>query len=172
MLEEEIVRLGAFEKGDFTLTSGRKSNFYIDLRIAITKPDFLEKVAVDMSQRLGFCKRIAAVELGAVPLAAALSLETGIPYLMVRKTRKEHGAGKTVEGDLEAGEKVFFVEDTVTTGGTLIRGIEAVRELGGVVDTALVIVDREEGAKENLAAIGVNLLSLASIDRLKELAGV
>ncbi len=171
ILEEEIVQLGAFKTGEFTLTSGRKSDYYIDLRVAITKPAFLTKVAKAMSQHLGDCEQVAGVELGAVPIAAAVSQECGIPYLMVRKERKDHGAENLIEGELTPGEKVLFVEDTVTTAGSLVKAIGAVREAGGEVETAIVIVDREEGAGENLAAIGVNLISLASIGRLKELAG-
>jgi len=172
MLEEEIARSGALTKGDFTLASGQKSNYYIDLRIALTKPHFLESVAVAMSKRIGNCKRIAGVELGAIPIAAAVSLETGLPFIMVRKYRKSHGAGKLIEGELEEGDQVLLVEDTVTSGGTLITAIEAIREKGGIVKTALVVVDRKEGGKENLAKVNVNMITLADIEVLKELAGV
>ncbi len=170
MLEEEIVDAGAFKLGDFTLTSGRKSDYYVDLRAVITKPKLLKKVALEMSKHAAGADKIAGVELGAVPIAAALSLETDIPYLMIRKHRKGHGAGNIVEGGLAEGEKVLFVEDTVTTAGSLIRAIAAVREHGGLVDKAIVIVDREEGAREALEGIGVELISLASIGRLKEIA--
>ncbi len=171
MLEEEIVDAGAFKLGDFTLASGRKSDYYVDLRVVITQPKFLKKVARAMSSYIGDAEKIAGVELGAVPIAAALSLEIDIPYLMIRKHRKGHGIGNIVEGGLAAGEKVLFVEDTVTTAGSLIRAIAAVREHRGLVDKAIVIVDREEGAREALAGIDVELISLASIDKLKELAG-
>jgi orotate phosphoribosyltransferase len=167
MLEEEIVKAGAFKLGDFTLASGRKSDYYVDLRSVTTMPDLLAKVAKVMASHVGKCDRIAGVELGAVPIAVALSLETRIPFLMVRKQKKDHGAGKLVEGDLRPGQKVVFVEDTVTTAGSLIKAIEAVRELGGVVEKAIVIVDREEGARENLTAIGVGMVSVASIGRLR-----
>ena len=167
MLEEEIVNAGAFKLGNFTLASGRKSDYYVDLRAVTTNPEPLKKVAVAMAEHVSGCQKIAGVELGAIPIATALSLETGIPFLMVRKQKKDHGAGKLVEGALAAGEKVLFVEDTVTTAGSLIKAINAVRELGGLVDTAIVIVDREEGAREALAAIDVKLISLASIEKLR-----
>lgn len=166
-MEEDIVKAGAFKLGDFTLASGRKSDYYVDLRTVTTDPVFLAKVAKAMAPHIGKCDRIAGVELGAVPIATALSLETGIPFLMVRKQRKDHGAGKLVEGDLKPGHRVVFVEDTVTTAGSLIKAIGAVRELGGVVERAIVIVDREEGARENLAGIGVGMASVASIGRLR-----
>lgn len=168
MLEEEIIRAGAFKLGDFTLASGRKSDYYVDLRSVTTRPELLGKVAKAMAKHTGKPDKIAGVELGAIPIATALSLETGIPFLMVRKQKKDHGAGKLVEGDLKPGEKVLFVEDTVTTAGSLIKAIEAVRELGGVVEKALVIVDREEGAMKNLAAIRVEMVSIASIAKLRE----
>ena len=170
MLEEEIVKTGAFKLGEFTLASGKRSDYYVDLRVAITRPDFLRSVANAMSQHAEGCDRIAGIELGAVPIATALSLETGKPFLMVRKGVKDHGTGKLVEGELVNGERVLFVEDTTTTAGSLIRGIEAVRELGSIVEKAVVVVDREEGARENLAEVGVELISLASIGNLRELA--
>lgn len=172
MLEEEIIESGAFRTGEFTLASGRTSDYYIDLRVAITKPDFLKKVVLSINPLVRDHDRIAGVELSAVPIATAVSLETGIPYLMVRKGKKGHGTERLVEGELASGDKVLFVEDTVTTAGSLIDAIKAVRDAGGEVDSAVVIVDREEGAAENLASIEVKLVSLAELSRLRELAGV
>jgi orotate phosphoribosyltransferase len=170
MLEEEIINAGAFKLGNFTLASGRKSDYYVDLRAVTTRPELLKKVAEAMTQHIGKPDKIAGVELGAVPIAVALSLETGIPFLMVRKQKKDHGVGKLVEGELHPGDKVLFVEDTVTTAGSLIKAIGAVRELGGVVEKAIIIVDREEGATQNLTEIGVSMVSIASIGRLRALA--
>ena len=168
MLEEEIVKAGAFKLGNFTLASGRKSEYYVDLRAVTTHPKLLKKVAKAMAAHITGCDKIAGVELGAIPITTAISLETDIPFLMVRKHRKGYGAGKQVEGILAEGEIVVFVEDTVTTAGSLIKAINAVRELGGIVEKAIVIVDREEGAKETLDGIGVELISIASIKKLKE----
>ena len=166
-LEKMIVELGAFKTGEFTLASGKKSDYYVDLRVAITRPEFLKMVAERMSRYTGDCDKIAGVELSAVPIAAALALEVGKPFLMVRKKAKEHGTGKVVEGVLAHDDKVVFVEDTATTAGTLVKAILAVREAGGVVDKALIIVDRKEGAAENLAAIGVEAISLIDVDDLR-----
>ncbi len=170
MLEEMIVEYGAFKTGKFILASGRESDYYVDLRVGITRPEFLREVARAMAAHMNDIDIIAGVALSAVPIAAALSLETGKPYLMIRKASKGHGTGKRIEGYLEAGKKVIFVEDTATTAGSLINAIECVREAGGIVERALVIVDREEGAGENLSKIGVEMHSLASIDRLRELS--
>ncbi len=168
MLEEMIVKLGAFKTGKFTLASGRESDYYVDLRVAITQPDFLKAVAEAMAPHTDGIDRVAGVALSAVPIAAALSLETGKPYLMIRKASKGHGTQKRVEGTIEKGDKVIFVEDTATTAGSLINAIECVREVGGIVEKAIVIVDREEGAAQNLADAGVEMHSLASIDKLRE----
>ena len=170
MLEQEIVNAGAFKLGDFTLASGRKSDYYVDLRAVTTHPKLLKKVAKAMAKLISDCDKVAGVELGAIPITTAISLETGIPFLMVRKQRKGHGAGKLIEGVLAANEKVIFVEDTVTTAGSLIKAINAVREFGGIVEKAIVIVDREEGARETLAGIGVELISMASIQKLRDCA--
>ena len=167
MLEKMIIELGAYKTGEFTLASGKKSDYYVDLRVAITTPIFLRAVAEEMNEYLRGADRIAGVELSAVPLAAALSLKSGKPYLMVRKKKKEHGTGKVVEGEINEGDKIVFVEDTTTTAGTLIEAIRSVREVGGIVELAIVIIDRKEGAKENLANIGVEMISLTDIDSLK-----
>ncbi len=170
MLEKLIIEYGAFKTGKFTLASGRESDYYVDLRVGITQPEFLREVAKAMARHADDADIIAGVALSAVPIAAALSLETGKPYLMIRKASKDHGTGKRIEGNLEPGKKVMFVEDTATTAGSLINAIECVREAGGIVEKAMVIVDREEGARENLSQAGVELHSLASIDRLRELS--
>ena len=110
--------------------------------------------------------RIAGVVLGSVPLAAALSLATGIPYVMVRKEKKDHGTGKLIEGDLNPGDKVLVVEDVVTTAGSSIAAIKTLRENGAVVDTALSVIDRESGGEQNYAEIGVKFLSLVKASEI------
>jgi orotate phosphoribosyltransferase len=157
----ELLRgCGALKHGDFTLASGRRSNYYVDLRLALTEPGVLRRLAAEMAPHVRGCERIAGVELAAVPLAAAVSLETGIPYLMVRKKPKGHGTERGYEGTLPPGATVVFVEDTVTTGGTLLRAIGALRSEGARVERAVCVVDREEGATEVLAAAGVELRAL------------
>ena len=170
MLEEMIIEYGAFKTGKFTLASGKESDYYVDLRVAITQPEFLHEVAKAMAAHTDDVDIIAGVALSAVPIAAAISLETEKPYLMIRKESKGHGTQKRVEGKLKEGQKVMFVEDTATTAGSLINAIQCVREAGGIVEKALVIVDREEGAAQNLSEAGVKMHSLASIDRLRELS--
>ncbi len=161
-----LTSCGALQFGDFTLASGRKSRYYVDIKKAVTRPEILREIARGMAPHASTAARIAGVELGAVPIAAAVALETGKPYIMVRKERKEHGTGKDFEGDLASGDILLFVEDVVTTGGTLVKAIERVRGHGAVVTDVVAVVDREEGGRDALAAIGVALHALLPAAKL------
>ncbi|MFW6083337.1 MAG: orotate phosphoribosyltransferase [Thermoplasmatota archaeon] len=167
MLKEKLEDCGAVKYGEFTLTSGKKSKYYVDIKKASTNPGILKEIAEQMSEEVDGTK-IAGMELGAVPLAAALSLETDVPFLMIRKKKKGHGTGGRIEGDLKDGEKVVVVEDVTTTGGSSIETVEVLREAGALVDKVLVVVDREEGAKEALKDINVELKPLVTATELLE----
>lgn len=172
-LKKQLEDCGALQFGEFTLASGAKSNYYIDIKKASTKPKVLRTIARDMAEEmkaLGLApKRVAGVVLGSIPLATALSLETGIPLLMVRKERKDHGTGKLVEGDLVPGDDVLVVEDVITTAGSSMKAIEALRGEGAKVERVFSVIDREGGGRENLAGIGVELFSLVrGSDLLKD----
>ena len=160
---------GAVQFGAFTLTSGRTSDYYVDIKRAATRPDLLREIARRMGPHVRGYDRIAGVELGAVPIAAAVSLETDIPFLIVRKEAKAHGTKRAYEGELRAGDRVVFVEDVVTTGGTLRAAIERMRAEGAVVDRAVAVVDREEGGAEGLAAADVRFLALLRARDLRAL---
>lgn len=155
-----LIKSGALQFGDFSLASGKKSTYYIDVKVAVTKPELLKAIAEFIAPKTRGCARIAGVELGAVPIAAAVSLQTGLPFIMVRKEAKEHGTRKPFEGEMKAGDRVLFVEDVVTTAGTLSRHIEVMRQQGAIIDLAVAVVDREEGGEENLRRIGVKLDSI------------
>src|SRR6266705_6727398 len=153
---------GAFQLGAFTLASGKTSSYYVDIKKAVTRPDLLRTIADGMAPFARDSDRIAGVELGAVPIAAAVSLASDKPYIMVRKASKEHGTKKEFEGELNRGDRVLFVEDVVTTGGTLRGAIERLRGHGAVIDDCVCVVDREEGGKMLLAEISVRLHALLS----------
>jgi len=155
-----LVDCGAVKYGDFQLASGKKSEYYADIKIALTRPDILKVIAQAMTPHTSGYARIAGVELGAVPIVVAVSLETGLPYIIVRKQKKEHGTQKLYEGEIKKGEKMLFVEDVITTGGTLAKAIQLIRSEGPIVDKVICVVDREEGGKENLQEIDVELISL------------
>ena len=150
---------GAVQFGTFTLASGKTSDYYVDIKRA-TQPLLLREIARRMAPHVRGYDRVAGVELGAVPIAVAVALETDLPFLVLRKEPKEHGTKRTHEGELHIGDRVVFVEDVVTTAGTLRKAIERLRAQGAVVDRAVAVVDREEGGADHLAAAGVRLFSL------------
>ena len=151
--------------GDFRLTSGRRSKFYVNLKLAATRPQILERIASEMAQLLpDKVEVIAGMELGAVPLAVALSLKTGLPYVMIRKGERVHGTGSRIEGELLG--NVIVVEDVATSGGSLVDAAEVIRRAGATVERAIVVVDREEGAEEALRAVDIELLPLVRIGSL------
>jgi len=160
---------GAVQFGSFTLASGKASDYYVDIKRA-TRPELLREIARRMAAHAKGFDRVAGVELGAVPLAVAVSLETGVPFLIVRKQAKEHGTKRTYEGEMRTGDRVVFVEDVVTTGGTLRDAIERMRAEGAVVERAVAVVDREEGGAGALRSANVELIALRRARDLKNLA--
>jgi orotate phosphoribosyltransferase len=154
----------AYLEGDFLLRSGKRSRYYLDKYRFETRPELLrplgERIAATVREHAGDATRLAAPELGAVALAAAASLESGLPFLIVRKEAKEYGTANRLEGPFEAGECVCLVEDVVTSGGALLESIVALREAGLVVNTAVCVVDREEGGADALARHAVRLRPL------------
>ncbi len=155
----------AVKFGEFELSHGGTSEYYVDKYLFETSPDCLELIADAFAARVGETK-LAGVALGAVPLVAATSVATGNPYVIVRKAAKEYGTGNRIEGRFEAGEEVVVLEDIATTGRSAIDAVEALREAGAVVDRVLVVVDREEGARENLAEHDIELESLLTASDL------
>ncbi len=156
-------------RGEFELSSGRTSDYYIDKYLFETKPDALrvigrgiaaeiEKLDVDL---------IAAVALGGVPLAAVASVEAGIPYIIVRKEEKEYGTESAIEGEYSGEEKVVVVEDIITTGGSALNAIEQIRSAGLEVKDIIVVVDREEGGREALEDVDVDVISLVTAEDIK-----
>jgi orotate phosphoribosyltransferase len=149
------LREHAYLEGDFVLRSGRRSPYYLDKYRFETRPDILaalgERIADSVREHAPHAVRLAGPELGAVALAAAASLASGLPFLIVRKAAKDYGTSKRVEGAYEEGERICLVEDVVTSGGALLEAVEALREAGLVVQTAVCIVDREEGGADALA---------------------
>ena len=169
-MKKALKDCGALQFGDFTLASGAKSNYYIDIKKASTNPKVLYLISQLMAEKVQSSgkryDRIAGVVLGSVPLAAALSLATGIPYVMVRKEKKDHGTSKLIEGDLNKGDKVLVVEDVITSAGSSISAIRTLREAGASVDQIYSVIDREAGGKETLKETGVTLVSLVKASDL------
>jgi orotate phosphoribosyltransferase len=145
------VKEVALLEGDFTLRSGKKSRFYFDKYLFETQPDVLEAMGAEIARRIpAGTQRIAGPELGAVALAAAASLASRLPFFIVRNAKKDYGTSKTIEGKLEAGDRVVLVEDIVTTGGQVIEAIKNIAAAGAKVVKVVVALDRLEGGRENI----------------------
>ena len=155
----------AVQYGEFELSHGGTSDYYVDKYLFETDPHCLELIAEAFADKIDEPK-LAGVALGAVPLVAVTSVETGLPYVIARKKAKEYGTAKRIEGRLEDGEEVVVLEDIATTGNSAIDAVEALREAGAVVNRVLVVVDREEGASEQLAEYDLELDSLVTASEL------
>ncbi|WP_126661752.1 orotate phosphoribosyltransferase [Haloterrigena salifodinae] len=167
-LIEALRDAEAVKFGEFELSHGGTSEYYVDKYLFETDPDCLEAIAEAFADRLAADDKLGGVALGGVPLAAATSVAAGVPYVIARKQRKEYGTGNLIEGRLEDGEEVVVVEDIVTTGTSLVEAVEALREAGATVERALVVVDREEGGRETVEEAGVEMEALVTASDLLE----
>jgi|ERR1044071_3227529 orotate phosphoribosyltransferase len=164
MTREELARRIAdvsLLRGDFTLRSGRKSSYYLDKYRFETQPDVLRELGKLFAARLSpAVQRIAGPELGAVALAAAASMASGLPFVLVRNKKKEYGSGKAIEGVLEKGERVMIVEDIMTTGGQVLEAAKTLEEAGAKIEKIVGVIDRLEGARQNIEGAGYVFESL------------
>jgi orotate phosphoribosyltransferase len=165
-LIDALREADAVQFGEFDLAHGGTSEYYVDKYLFETDPNCLETVAEAFASRLESDDKIAGVALGAVPLAAATSVAASAPYVIVRKQRKDYGTANLVEGRLEEGEEVVVVEDIVTTGTSLVEAVEALREAGATVERALVVVDRQEGGRENVEDADLEMEALVTAEEL------
>lgn len=154
-LGRELVK-AAYMKGDFVLRSGKRSNRYFDKFLFETDPALLRR----LGQRLAALvpketQRLAAPELGAVLLGGAVSLESRLPLLLVRKEPKGYGTSKQIEGAFEPGDRVTVIEDVVTTGGDSLRSAQVLRDAGVEVIHLVVVLDRGEGGEDNIRHAGI-----------------
>lgn len=146
----------SYLKGDFVLRSGKRSNRYFDKFLFETQPDLLGRIGVQLAALVPReTQRLASPELGAVLLGGAVSMETGLPLVLVRKEPKGYGTGKQLEGRFNPGERVTVIEDVVTTGGDSLRSIRVLREAGLDVIHLVVVLDRGEGGEENIREAGI-----------------
>ena len=151
----------AYLVGDFLLSSGSRSKYYFDKYLFETKPHILRPLGKLLAAEIpDYVDRIAGPELGAVALATAASLETGIPFVIVKKASKDYATQKLIEGEIHPGERVVVLEDVMTTGTQAIVSAEKLRSMGMEVLFILGIVDREEGARANVEAAGFEFRSL------------
>jgi orotate phosphoribosyltransferase len=152
MDKKELIRHlmeTSYLEGDFTLRSGRRSHYLIDKYGFETRPELLREVSRRLAEMLpDGVDSLAGVELGGVPLVTAVALESGLPFVIVKKQRKGYGSDKLIEGELNSGEHVVLMEDVTTTGGTACKAAETLREAGAGRVDVLTVVDRQEGAEK------------------------
>jgi len=148
-------------RGEFTLRSGRKSNYYLDKYRFETQPDVLAALGKLFAEYVtDKTDRIAGAELGAVPLAAAAGMASGKPIVFIRNQKKDYGTAKQVEGVLNPGETVLIVEDVLTTGGQVLEAAKTLQDLGAKVEKIVAVIDRLEGARDNIEKAGFTFESL------------
>ena len=163
-LAEKLIEVAAIKFGEFILASGKKSNVYVDIKIASTYPDVLRAIVKTMVEKLKGLDfdKIACIELGGVPLAVALSLELNKPYVILRKQKKDYGVKADYVGEIKENEKFIVVEDVTTTGNSALSVVERLKNHKADVVGLLVVVDREEGAK-NKFDVFIPLLTLSQL---------
>ncbi|RLI22009.1 orotate phosphoribosyltransferase [Candidatus Bathyarchaeota archaeon] len=161
-----LNKIGAIEFGIFRLTSGKISPYYIDLRIVPSFPDAFRKICdlyiklVDTKVGRENFERIAGIPTAGISFASVIAYHFKKPFLYVRKEEKLHGRQRKIEGILMPGDRVLLLDDLITTGKSLINAAKAIRAEGGIVENAIVLLDREEGGKENLEKEGIKLHAL------------
>ena len=171
-LSEKLFEIGAIKFGSFTLKSGIVSPIYIDLRLLASHPDVLWQVAEEMEKILKKikCDRIAAVPYAAMPIGTALSLKAKIPMVYCRKEAKEYGTKKRIEGEFKEGETIAVIDDLVTTAASKFEAILPLEGAGLKVTDIIVLIDREQGGREELKKKGYALHSCLKLsEMLKEL---
>lgn len=161
--------------GDFTLASGKKSSYYVDLRLVPSYPHQFRRMIKHLqnliSEQIGFddIDSVASVPTGGLVIASALSYEMVKPLVYVRSQAKEYGTGKLVEGIVKSGAKILLVDDVATTGGSVINGIKELKKAGAKISDAYVIVNRLEGADSALQKEGVTLHHLLDIVQIAKI---
>lgn len=163
-----LLRTGSLKFGTFKLASGILSPYYVDLRLIPGDPEAFRRAisfyrAVIEPNLAKKIQRLAGIPTAGIAYAAVLAFDLSKPLLYVRKERKEHGRERRIEGLLQPGDKILVLDDVATTGTNIIEAVESIRAEGGVVEDAVVLLDREQGAEENLRKVGVKLHAFTTI---------
>ncbi len=163
-----LFEIGAVQFGSFTLKSGIQSPFYLDLRRSVSFPEILIAIAD------AFCEKmkplqfdyLCGVPYTAIPFAAAVSIRHHVPMVLLRKERKTHGTGRILEGVYQAGQHCLILEDVITSGSSLLKSAEEIREDGLIVEEAIVLVDRCQGGIEALEKKGIHTYPIFTLPEI------
>jgi len=155
------IKETAYLEGDFVLRSGKRSKYYLDKYLFETKPDILKALGAEFAKHMtDDVTLIAGAELGGVALAAATAMATGKDWIIVRNSKKDYGTSKLVEGVLNPGDIVLLVEDIATTGGQVLEAAKVITDAGATVKKIVCVIDRKQGAGENIAQAGYTFESI------------
>ena len=170
MTREELIRRikeTAYLEGDFVLRSGKRSKYYLDKYLFETCPDILKALGEEFAKYItDDVTLIAGAELGGVALAAATAMESGLNWVIIRNSKKGYGTGKLVEGLLKEGDMVLLVEDIATTGGQVIEAARIISQAGATVKKIVCVIDRKQGAEENITQAGFTFESILTKSEL------
>ena len=170
MTREELIKRikeTAYLEGDFVLRSGKKSKYYLDKYLFETCPDILKALGEEFAGYMtDDVTLIAGAELGGVALAASTAMATGTNWVIIRNSKKGYGTGKMVEGVLKAGDVVLLVEDIATTGGQVLEAARIITDAGATVKKIVCVIDRKQGAEENITQTGYKFESILTKDDL------
>ncbi len=162
------LKLVSYLTGEFILRSGNISNFYWDKYRFESNPNLLREIANEMINLLpNSIDGLAGLELGGIPLATAISLQTGIPSCFVRKEAKKYGTCNLIEGGVEKGSSLVVIEDVITTAGQVCTSVAQIRDEGYIVEHVVSVIDRQSGGSEKIEAIGCNFASVFTLAELE-----
>jgi len=160
------IKETSYLEGEFTLRSGKKSNYYLDKYLFETCPDILQALGEEFAKYTGDANLIAGAELGGVALAAVTAIQTGKKWIIIRNSKKDYGTSKMIEGKLSKGDRVLLVEDIATTGGQVLEAAKIITSQGGTVEKIVCVIDRRQGARENIEREGFEFESILTKDEL------